>query len=112
MVTGLPEPPLVIETAMTAGTATVVISGELDLTSTPLLCRHLARIRDARSRCLVFDMSGVDFIDCAAARLIASTGQFLPEGRRPVILRPSPVVRKLLELTGLAAHCEVDNRSG
>jgi anti-anti-sigma factor len=109
--TGPREPPLAVETAITTGTAMVVIRGELDLTTKPFLCRHLARIRDARSRRLVFDMSGVDFIDCAAARLIASTGRFLPEGGRPVIRRPSPVVRKLLELTGLAAHCEVDNPS-
>ena len=67
---------------------------------------------DARPRRLVLEMSGVDFIDCAAARLIASTGRFLPEGRRPVIRHPSPVLRRLLELTGLAAHCEVDNPSG
>src|SRR5262249_34446677 len=97
---------------MTSGTAMVVIRGELDRTTTPLLCRHLVQIRDAGSRRLVFDMSGVDFIDCAATRLIASTGQFLPEGRRPVIRRPSPVVRRLLEVTGLAAHCEIDNPSG
>jgi anti-anti-sigma factor len=110
--TGPGEPPLAVEAAITAGTATVVIRGELDLTTTPLLCRHLARIRDVGSRRLVFDMSGVDFIDCAAARLIASTGRFLPEGCRPVIRCPSPVVRRLLELTGLAAHCEVDNPNG
>ena len=110
--TGLREELLAVEAAMTTGTAMVVIRGELDLTTTPLLCRHLARIRAAKPRRLVFDMSEVDFIDCAAARLIASTGRFLPEGRRPVIQRPSPVVRKLLELTGLAAHCEVDDPSG
>jgi anti-sigma B factor antagonist len=110
--TGSREPPLAVETAITAGTAMVVIRGELDLTTTPLLCRHLARIRDARPRRLVLEMSGVDFIDCAAARLLASTGRFLPEGRRPVIRHPSPVLRRLLELTGLAAHCEVDNPSG
>jgi anti-anti-sigma factor len=112
VMTGSREPPLAVEVDMTTETAIVVIRGELDLTTTPLLCRHLARIRDARSRRLVVDMSGVDFIDCAAARLIAGTGRFLPEGRRPVIRRPSPIVRRLLELTGLAAQCEVDNPSG
>jgi anti-sigma B factor antagonist len=106
------EPPLAVEETMTDGTVMVVIRGELDLTTTPLLCRHLAQIRDGRPRRLVFDMSGVDFMDCATARLIARTALFLPEGRRPVIQRPSRVVRRLLELTGVAAHCEVDNPSG
>ena len=95
-----------------AATATLVINGELDVTTTPLLSRQLAQILEGRPQRLVFDMSGVDFIDCAAARLIASTGRFLPEGRRPVIRSPSPVVRRLLELTGFAAQCEIDDPSG
>jgi anti-anti-sigma factor len=110
--TGPREPPLAVEVAMTTETAIVVIRGELDPTTTPLLCWHLAQIRYGRPQRLVFDMSGVDFMDCAAARLIARTALFLPEGCRPVIQRPSPVVRRLLELTGVAAHCEVDNPSG
>jgi anti-sigma B factor antagonist len=110
--TGHQKPLLRIEAAVTAGTATVVINGEIDVTTAPLLSRQLAQIVADRPQRLVFDMSGVDFIDCGAARLIAGTGRFLPEGHRPVIRRPSAVVRKLLELTGFAAHCEVDNPSG
>jgi anti-sigma B factor antagonist len=106
MVTG---PPLAIEVVVNEGTATVVISGELDLATTPILTRHLAQILDDRPQRLVFDMAGVDFLDCAAIQLITSTGRFLPNNRRPVIRRPSPVVRRMLALTGLAAHCEVDD---
>jgi anti-anti-sigma factor len=106
------DPPLRIEVAATAGMATVVINGELDVTTTPLLRRQLAQVLEGTPRRLVFDMSGVDFMDCAAARLIARTAPFLPEGCRPVIQRPSPVVRRLLELTGVAAHCEVDDLRG
>lgn len=46
-------------------------------------------------------------MDSAAARLIAGTGQHLPGGARPVILAPSPAVRRILELTGLDAYCEI-----
>jgi anti-sigma B factor antagonist len=106
------EPPLAVEAAMTSGTAMVVLRGELDPATTPLLRWHLAQIRPGRPQRLVFDMSGVDFIDCAAARLIARTALLLPEGCRPVIQRPSPAVRRLLELTGAAAQCEVDSPSG
>jgi anti-sigma B factor antagonist len=110
--TGPREPPLGIEVAATAGTTTAVITGELDLAAMPLLSRALAQILEDRPQRLILDMSGVDFIGCAAARLIADTGRFLPEGHRPVIRRPSPAVRRVLELTGLAARCEVDNPSG
>jgi anti-anti-sigma factor len=94
------------------GTATVVIRGELDPTTTPLLCRHLAQIRRGGPRRLVLDLSGVGYMDCATARLIARTALFLPEGRRPVVQRASPLVLRVLELTGVAAHCEVDHPSG
>ena len=53
-------------------------------------------------------MTRVGFIDCAAARLIASTGQFLPHNQRPVIRFPSPLVRRVLELTGLDDYCEIE----
>ena len=85
--TGPQGPLLRIEAAVTAGTATVVISGEIDVTTAPLLSRQLAQIVADRPQRLVFDMSGVDFIDCGAARLIAGTVRFLPEGHRPVFLR-------------------------
>jgi anti-sigma B factor antagonist len=112
VMTGPRKPPLRIEAAAATGTATVIISGELDLATMPLLSRHLAQILEDRPQRLVFDMSGVDFIDCAAARLIAGTRRSLPEGRQPFIRRPSPAVRRVLELTGLVAHCEVDDPSG
>jgi anti-anti-sigma factor len=88
------------------GTATVVISGELDVVTASLLGEHLAPLLDNKPRRLVFDLDQVGFIDCAAARLIVGTGRYLPAGRRPVIQRPSPAVRRVLRLTGLDAHCE------
>lgn len=107
-----PAPPIVIEVAVTAGIAAIVIRGELDPATTPLLARRLAQILADGPKRLVFDMAGVTFIDCAASRLIVGTGRCLPLGRRPVIRHPSPAVRRILELTGLAAHCEADGPPG
>jgi anti-anti-sigma factor len=91
----------------TTGTATIVLSGELDLTVTPSLSEHLAQVLARRPRNLVFDMTRVGFIDCAAARLIAGTRRSLPDGRRPVLRHPGYAVRRILELTGLDADCEI-----
>lgn len=106
--TGPPATSLVTESVAGSGMITVVIRGELDVVTAPLLSRQLAPALDDGPQRLVFDMAGVDFIDCAAVRLIVSTGQYLPTGRLPVIRRPSVAVRRVLELTGLAAACEVD----
>jgi anti-sigma B factor antagonist len=91
-----------------AGTVTVVISGELDFTSMPSLAEQLAQVLARKPRRLVFDMAQVSFIDCASARLIVGMGRNLPDGRQPVIRRPGPAVRRILELTGLDAHCQVE----
>jgi anti-anti-sigma factor len=87
--------------------ATIVLSGDLDLTGVPALAEHLAQILARMPRHLVFDMTRVSFLDCAAARVIAGTARSLPEGHRPVLRRPAPEVGRLLELTGLDADCEI-----
>jgi anti-anti-sigma factor len=92
---------------MATGTATVVLSGELDLTVVPSLAAHLEQVLARKPRSLVFDMARVGFLDCAAARLVAGTRPSLPGGRRPVLRRPGPEACRLLELTGLAADCEI-----
>jgi anti-sigma B factor antagonist len=111
VVTGPPVPSLTIELVTAPGMVTVIIGGELDLVTAPLLSRHLAPVLDDRPWRLVFDMAGVDFIDCAALRLIAGTSRYLPAGRRPVIRHPSAAVCRMMKLTGLAAGCEVDPSS-
>lgn len=97
-----------IEVETRPGVTTVVVKGELDLVTMPYLAAQLAlAIRDRPGR-LVFDLSGTHFMDCGSARLIASARQRLPGGGRPVIRRPGPGVRRVLELTGLDAHCEIE----
>jgi anti-anti-sigma factor len=90
------------------GTVTVVISGELDLLTASSLGQELARILGKRPQQLIFHMGEVAFIDCAAARLIVGTGRALPAGRRPIIRSPSAPVRRILGLTGLDEHCEIE----
>jgi anti-anti-sigma factor len=99
---------MVIEVDVSQDTTTVVITGELDFTTRPVLAERLSLILRARPRRLVLDMAGTCFMDCGSARLIVSAAQFLPEGRRPIIRHPSRAVRRVLELTGLDAECEIE----
>jgi anti-anti-sigma factor len=105
---GPPEALLMIEVEVSPEGATMVITGELDLTTRPLLAEHLSAILRARPRRLILDLAGTSFLDCGSARLIVSAGQFLPEGRRPVVRHPSRAVRRVLKLTGLDADCEIE----
>ena len=86
----------------------MVITGELDLTTRAVLAEQLSAILRTRPRRLILDLAGAGFIDCGTARLIVSAGQSLSEGTRTVIRRPSRAVRRVLELTGLDASCEIE----
>jgi anti-anti-sigma factor len=97
-----PQEPGLQTTISDDGTARLAIRGDLDVTSIAALAGELARLADARPARLVIDMSGVSFVDCAAARLLASATAFLPPGQRPVLSSAGPAVRRLLQLTGLA----------
>jgi hypothetical protein len=65
-------------------------------------------VRQTRPERLVLDLTRTCFLDCGSARMIVAAGRSLPAGQRPVIRRPSPGVRRILELTGLDADCEIE----
>jgi hypothetical protein len=41
--------------------------------------------------------------------MIVSAGRFLPAGGRLIIRRPTRAVRRVLEVTGYGAGCEIEN---
>jgi anti-sigma B factor antagonist len=100
--------PIVVEVEVSQDTATVMITGELDLTTRPVLAKRLSLVLRTKPRRLVLDMAGAGFLDCGTARLIASAGRLLPDGSRLIIRHPSPSVRRVLELTGFDAECEIE----
>jgi anti-anti-sigma factor len=93
---------------VTAAAVTVMLSGEFDVASEDFLVGRLARVRELRPRRLVFQAARVTYIDCASARLLVSTGRWLPPGVKPVIAGASPVVRRVLQASGLDARCELE----
>ena len=97
-----------IEVDVGRGTTTVFISGELDLATMPFVSGQLTLVLETRPERLVLDLTRTGFLDCGSARMIVATGRSLRAGRRLVIRRPSPAVRRILELTGLDAQCEIE----
>jgi anti-sigma B factor antagonist len=88
-----------IKTWVEDGTPVVSLSGELDRTNAE---RVRSIIRDPLSReadRLVFDMSGLEFMDSSGIALLAST---VRKVRQVELRNPTPIVRRLVELTGLA----------
>ena len=103
------EPPVsdqqvTIKVESAPGSTTIFIAGELDLVTRPALAEELARIPREPPGQLVFDLAETTFADLGSARLLARAG---PPGCPPVIRHPRPGVRRILELTGLDAYCEI-----
>jgi anti-sigma B factor antagonist len=88
-----------IKTWVEDGTPVVSLSGELDLTNAEHVRSVISDSLSGQAARLVFDMSGVEFMDSSGIALLASAIQKV----REVELRnPTPIVRRLVELTGLA----------
>ena len=79
----------------------VVLSGEADATTAPLLRELLAEQLGAGARLVTVDASGLSFLDCVSMRVLVLAARAL-QGRhgRLVLARPQPVVARLLEITG------------
>jgi anti-sigma B factor antagonist len=79
----------------------VVLSGQADATTLPLLREVLAEQLEAGARLLTVDASGLSFLDSASMRVLILAARAL-RGRhgRLVLARPQPVVARLLEITG------------
>jgi anti-anti-sigma factor len=104
-----PRAPLLIAMHVTGTTAVVSVRGDLDVSAAAELSGILALALAAEPTRLIVDMSHVSFLDCFAACAVFAAARSLPEGQ-PVIRSPRPVVRRLLELTGLDAQCILEER--
>lgn len=80
--------------------STVVLSGEIDTHTSPLLKEHLNGIDDATSA--VLDLAGVSFISSAGltAMLTAQT-RLNAAGGSLTVQNPTPAVERMISLSGL-----------
>ena len=88
-------------------TAAVVVRGELDMATSPKLRELLDHLVDVGSRRIVLDCRGLDFLDSSGIGVLVATRTRLGDGGELVLDSPTPHVRKVLEITGVAAHLSV-----
>jgi anti-sigma B factor antagonist len=88
-----------IKTWVENGTPVVSLSGELDLTNAEHVRSVIGETLSGETPRLVLEMSKLEFMDSSGIALLASAVRKVQE----VELRnPTPIVRRLIELTGLA----------
>lgn len=84
-------------------TALIEVSGELDLASGPTLESELDKIAAPETTLVIVDLRRLEFMDSTGLSIIVRAHQRLvEEGCELGLVRGSPQVQRLLDLTGVA----------
>jgi anti-sigma B factor antagonist len=93
-----------------AGSAVVVVAGEIDLSSVPKLRDSLAYALASPRREVVVDLAGVEFIDASGVGvLVGAASEAARTGVKFRLRRPSPSVGRVLQLAHLDGTLEVES---
>jgi anti-anti-sigma factor len=108
-VLGRHEPPLSVECRWEDRRATVVVRGEVDFATVGILARQLDEVTRQQPEHLTVDLGQTSFLDAAGLRVIARAHRALTP-RCPLTLRsPTRQVRLVLEVSGLAGECLIED---
>jgi anti-sigma B factor antagonist len=95
---------ITVKTRAEGGTPVVSLSGELDLTNIERVRSAIGDVLAAGTGRLVVELSELEFMDSSGLAMLALFARKVPE----IELRdPSPNVRRLIDLSGLAATLNV-----
>jgi anti-anti-sigma factor len=92
------------------GTARVAVAGEIDLSTADLLRARLLTVLSAlRPQRLEVDLAAVTFLDCSGITVLVVAGNIAARtGCQLRITNPQPIVRRVLDLTGLLGVLTAD----
>ncbi|HTN80341.1 MAG TPA: STAS domain-containing protein [Acidimicrobiales bacterium] len=87
------------------------LSGELDISTLPDLCKKLAALIAFGDADLILDLCDVDFLDASAAGVLVRAEEFLTARSRSLVLRSPPACAlSVFDLCGLSDLVEPDGR--
>jgi anti-sigma B factor antagonist len=101
-------PHFVVDTHRNGTTEIVVVSGDVDIATAPLLRAVLDAVVARRPNRVEIDLSGATFLDAHALTTLAAVRRRLGGRRAQLVLRdPSPAALRLLELTRMTLTFEI-----
>jgi anti-sigma B factor antagonist len=87
------------------GSLVLVVEGELDIGTAPMLDQELTRAEASEAGTLVVNLDRVAFIDSTGLHVLIKHAALSSEnGRRLRLTKGSPQVRRLFEVTGTIEH--------
>jgi anti-anti-sigma factor len=99
------ESPLLVESEVRAGTATVVVPGKVDVAAVDHMRQGLDRTVATRPSRLVAGLEATSFIDWAPMHAIAQARRAAPGCCQIILRSPNRPVRRVIELTGTDRVC-------
>jgi anti-sigma B factor antagonist/stage II sporulation protein AA (anti-sigma F factor antagonist) len=91
--------------------ARLVAVGEVDLSTAEVLGEALTGVLGRSVPVVVVDLAGVGFLDSTGiATLVQARNQFTANGGTLSVVNPQPLVRRVLEITGVLAALTGDER--
>ena len=92
--------------------AVVRLRGELDVSEVQTVDDELAPVIARTDRDVTIDVENLQFIDVGGLNLLARTAGTLTAADRVLRLRaPSPILVRMLQVTGLDEHVQIVDRS-
>jgi anti-anti-sigma factor len=93
--------------------ATIHIGGEIDLATCPRLQAVVVDLVDRGCSQLILDLDQVSFLDCAGIRVLVDARRRIQEhGGSVRLVRPGPLVWRVLALTGMTTVFPIDTSLG
>ncbi len=88
--------------------AIIVVTGELDLASSPELEQQLDEVWASDAELLVIDLRELEFMDSTGLSIIVSAHQRLGDsGRKLSVVKGPQQVQRLLDLTGVSERLQL-----
>ncbi|MEV0612542.1 STAS domain-containing protein [Nonomuraea sp. NPDC050404] len=101
-------PPLTLAHQHLPGVTVVAVTGEMDATNRADFDDYLRDVRSAPASRLVFDLSGVPFMDSSGLHVLLSCAtDCLRKGGVVHMAGVQPLPARLFEITGVVAHIPV-----
>jgi len=101
--------PLAIEVTLLYDRTRVMLHGELDDASVPMLRDRLADLVADHVGDLVLDIAGLSFVDSTGLGLFVMLHKKLESrGKQFILSEPTPMARRLLEITGLDSVLRIE----
>ena len=97
---------LVVETIPGGdGVPVIAVAGQLDISNASVLEKALEKAAASRPGAIVFELGGLQFMDSAGISVLVRARSEVGEVR---LRNPTPIVRRLIEITGLSGILPIE----